>query len=515
MAKDLQIDSGILQFAPKGQFYEETDEQFQAVLKMWTDLLQHDRVLFGLITILNGTGYSKGRMNHMLLSNPQAISGTELVPEGLNFDYEQKVIMYNLEKERTPRALKNLLMLAGGENQKRVNNSRSRKIILEYIFNRENKSLDWLSVNYKTKLKKLVRHALGKQDLYNVLNGDKKLFQKFIGRYNRHAFPVLQHLFDYQVVFKKKTQAYFPKIEQYHELKAAAKSCDVGAFKKVMKGMPDSTVLGFRNLYKVPIELSEIYEKTNISSRKSIQTEAAVKRSGAKAKVNYKNQDIYDLWKALYFKLLNNDPENMSEIVDAIDYQSKKLSKIDLGEDTIVIIDASRSMYGSELRPLHPFLTSLSILSTIENVKDVIYVGGKIVKSPHDNAINFVVPSGHTDLWRGLVDAVLTGAKNIVLISDGYENTIKGVFNTIYKHFKKTGFDFDLLHLNPVFSSDAKSGTARKLTEDSKPLPVSNYKFLESEIIFNKMIENSELVKNLLVEKYNKLIEGGKSNVNI
>ena len=508
MPKNLQIDSGILQFAPKGQFYEETNEQFKAVMQMWINLFTHDRVLFGLTTLLNGTGYSKGRMNHMLLSNPQAVTGKELVPESLSFDYESKVIIYNLTKERTPRALKNLLMLAGGENQKRVNNSRTRKIILEFIFNRENQHLDGLAVNYKGKLKKLVRHALGKQDLYKVLNGDKKLFYKFIGKHNRHALPVIQHLFDVQPITSKKTVGYFPKIEQYHALKAAAVTGDVEAFKKLMKGMPESTVMGFRNSYKVPVEISEIYEKAKMSGRKALQMESAAKKAGTKVKVNYKSQDIYDLWKAFYFKLLNGEPENMDKISDAIDHQSQKISKIDLGE-AVVIIDASKSMFGSDKRPMHPFLTSLSILSAIDNIKEVIYVGGKRIEAPNDPKMMVVVPSGSTDLWRGLTEAILVGAPNIILISDGYENTIKGMFDMVYKHFKKSGYEFNLIHLNPVFSADAKKGSARAIAEDIKPLPVSNYKFLESEIIFNRMIENREMVKNLLVGKYNNLIEGG------
>lgn len=508
MTTDLQIDSGILQFAPKGQFYEETNEQFQAVMQMWMNLFNHDRVLFGLTTILNGTGYSKGRMNHILLSNPQNVTGRELVPDGLSFDYENKAILYNLSNERTPRALKNLLMLAGGENQKRVNNSRTRKIILEYIFNRETKSLDGLAVNYKGKLKRLVRHALGKQDLHKILNGDLVLFRKFIARYNRHAAPVLLHLFDKKDFSMHKTKAYFPKIEKYHALKDAAIAGDVDEFKKHMKGMPDSTVMGFRNSYKIPIDKADVYQKAKMSDRKALQSEAAVKRTGAKVKVNYKNQDIYDLWKAFYFKVFNDDSENIDKISDAIDHQNLKLSKIDLGE-TAVIIDASKSMFGSDTRPLHPFLTSLSLLSVIDNIKEIIYVGGKWFDAPN-SAMKVVVPSGSTDLWRGLVDAVLTGAETIVLISDGYENTVKGMFGTVYKHFKESGYEFKMIHLNPVFSADAKVGTARALTEDTKPLPVSNYKFLESEIIFNRMIENRDLVRNLLINKFQTLIEGGK-----
>jgi hypothetical protein len=83
--------------------------------------------------------------------------------------------MYNLAKEKTPRALKNLLLLAGKDiNSTKVNNSRTRKVILDFLFkDRQPRELDSLSINYKKKMASLVRHALGKYDLHKVLNRDK------------------------------------------------------------------------------------------------------------------------------------------------------------------------------------------------------------------------------------------------------------------------------------------------------------------------------------------------------
>jgi len=500
----LQIDSGMLQFAPKGAYYEEADEQFRRVMDMWMGLFDHDRTLFCLTSLLGGTGFSKGMISHILLANPQSSTGLELVPEGLAFDYETKVIMYNLAKERTPRALKNLLMLAGGEGQGKVNNSRTRKIILEYIFNRDHNALDNLAINYKNKLRTLVRHALGKQDLFKILNGDQKLFDKWIGRYHPNAFPVMCYLFDKELP-KDQVHAFFPKIERVLQLKVAAQTKNADSFKKLMNGLPHLTVMGYRNTYKVDIPIADIFEKSKVSGRQAVQMQAAAKRQGAKVKVNYAKQDIYDLWKVLYYKLLAGDPDDSDKIIDAIGKQSERKEKIDIGKVTVVI-DASKSMQGSDKRPMHPFLTSLSILSILDNIQDVIYVGGTQVKV--DDTLSAVIPSGGSDLWRGLVDAVMTGAEKILVISDGYENSPKGMFDYVYKHFKNSGHEFELMHINPVFAADAKTGSVRKLTDDTKPLPVTSYKYLETEIIFNRMIENRDLVKKLLVNKYNKLIGG-------
>jgi len=501
---ELKIDSGILQYAPKGAFYEDADEQFNRVFQMWSDLFNYDRTMFCLTTLLGGTGFSKGAMTHMLLGNP--IGQTNLPAlDGLAFDYESKVMLYNLSKERTPRALKNLLMLTGSEGFNRVNNSRTRKLILEFIFNRDSSELDALAINYKGKLKQLIRHALGKQDLFKILNGDLKLFTKWIARYNEKAYPVFMHLFDKEP-HREGLSTYYPKIDRYWALRQAAQTGNVVEFRKLMKGMPQRTVMGFRNTYKVPVEISEIYETAKTSDRERIQMESAAKRSGAKTfTVNYKKQELYDLWKAFYHKLLTGNPDNMDAIEEAIVEKSEGSNRIDIGE-CVVIIDASKSMEGSEQRPLHPFLTSLCLVATLDNVKDVFYVGGKVVEAPTKSKAQVLVPHNATGLWRGLVDAVMTGVKNIVVISDGYENEVKGMFEHTYNHFKSEGHDFNLLHLNPVFAADAKKGTARKLAADVEPMPLADHKFFETEMIFNRMLENRDMVKKLLVQKYQKLL---------
>jgi hypothetical protein len=370
--------------------------------------------------------------------------------------------------------------------------------------------LDALAVNYKNKLAKLVKHALGKQDLYNILNNnnDKKLYTKLIGRYNRNALPIVCFLFGTSQAPAQvhQAQAYFPMVENYYALKEAASTGNIPGFKKHMKKLPWRTVMGFRNSYKLTIEKSEILGASKMSDRDLIQTQSAQKRAGAKTvrKVNYKKQDLYDLWKLYYHKLLNNDGAEMDKIVEGIDYVDANTEKMDFG-DVAAVLDMSHSMRGSDERPLHPMLTSMCLLSVISDVKSIHMVSGKQVQI-EGTEYSALVANGSSPLWKGLVEAVLTGAKTIIVISDGYENTVKGMFNHVYKHFKDAGKDFEIIHINPVFSADAKSGTTRTLIEGDNPLPVANYKHLETEFIFRKMLEHTEMVKQLLVGRYKKLI---------
>jgi hypothetical protein len=459
--------------------------------------------------LLNGSGFSKGAMSHILLSNSNKnVDNLPAIKDGLPEEFEKEIIIYNLYRERTPRALKNLLMLTGTEGHKKVNNSRTRKIILEFIFKRDNNSLDYLAVNYKGKLQTLIKHALGKQDLAKLINGDSNgsVFRKFIGRYNSFSFPVVCHIFNKDIPSKGH---YFPMIEQYYQLKGSAQNGNVDEFRKYMKGMPERTVMGMRNLYKVDIPISELKDKTQKSEKDKIQGQQAAKRAGTKIDINYKKQDIYDLFKFLYYKLKNNDEEDVNKIIDGINHVEGQLDKIDIGE-CVVVMDASHSMYGSDERPMHPFLTGLCIIANLDNIKDIIYVGGKSTKFK-SSEFPVVIPKNNTSLWSGLIKAVskTTSNKieNVVVISDGYENTIKGMFNHVYNYLKKSGYNFKLTHINPVFSSGSSNGTAIRLADDVKPFPVGDYKYLETEVIFSKLIEDRDMVRKLLISKYKNLIK--------
>ena len=373
MSDKVVLDSGILQYVPKGAYYEGADQQFATVKDIWDRLLSYDRVLFALLSLLNGSHFSKGMISHLLLSNPNNGKGlvtkdgpdNPLVPVGLDDDFEKNIILFNLDKisqDSMPRALKNLLILTGSDsNAKRVNNSRTRKIILEFIFNRDNRQLDALAVNYKGKLAKLVRHALGKQDLYNILNHNEKLFNKLIGRYNRNCYPIVYFLFGHEPALKD-VSPYFPQVEAYLNCRTAAQSGEIDEFKKHMKKLPWRTVGGFNSSYGLKIEKSEILGKAKMSDRDLLQTQAAQKRAGAKTvrQVNYKRQDLYDLWKLYYHKILNNDGAEMDKIVEALDHidseMDVKMQKMDFGE-VAAVVDMSHSMRGSDERPLHPMLT--------------------------------------------------------------------------------------------------------------------------------------------------------------
>jgi len=477
---------------------------------LWLDFFKNDRLLFALSSILPGTAYSKGRMAHMLLSNPLAEDdqAKALVPRELLLDdFEVKTIMFNLSKESTTRSLKNLLMLIGAKDQKgkpylrRVNNARTRRIILNYLFDRSQRSLEDLAVKYKSKMRKLVQHALGKQNVHNLLSDNAKTFRRFFGG-NEKVYPVLLHLFNRPYADRGYS---YPKIETYYEMRHAAQNKDLERFSKALskKLLPYEVVLGFRNTYRLNIPLKSLLEKGVMSTKQKLQMESAARAEGVELELDYQKYDLYELWKVFYFKVLNRDYENIQLVLDALRLKSQEKIEFDFGE-TVVIFDCSESMKGSEKRPLHPFLTGLAAISTLKNVAHVEYVGGKHIKVELGSEDKAIFPSGSTNLWRALVRAILRNPETIIVISDGYENVVKGLFEEVYNHFRSLGFNFKLLHLNPVFAAEV--GGARKLTEDVKPMILTDYKFLETNCMFKMLQSDRDQVEKFLVSKYQNLI---------
>jgi hypothetical protein len=495
---NVKIDSAMVQYIPRGTFYEgkDKDDQFLAVTKMWDFLFTKDRILFSLLMLLPGSSFAKGMMTRYLLAVPVKAAEKAVVKvDGLPQGFENDIISYVLRAERTPRALKNLLLLLkNNQGGKGINNARTRRLIMEFIFARSNDDLDWLSVNYRGKLKKLIRHALGKQDLDRILNGHQKLTKKYITRYNPDGMIPFAHIFGKLLPNTK--GKFFRIIYQYSQLQEAAKEGKITFFKKHMKGMPLNTVMGFRNFYKLKILLAEMYDKSQLTQKQKVQSQAAGQRAGTKVEVDYSKSDAYDLLKLMYQKNETNDTKDFQTISDAFEVATRNLKQIDLGGKTNIIVDCSKSMMGAKDSKLRPMMTALITALKIKRNR-MIPVGGF-------GKQGMIIPAGGTCLWKGLADAVTDDPDNIVVISDGYENEMKGMFNILHSHLKTTK-KYTLFHFNPVLASDAKTST-RQIADGVRPLPILDPEFIETEIVFQKIAAHPEDAKKMLIQKYHNLL---------
>jgi hypothetical protein len=240
------LEKNLSEFDPKNNKIDDT-------LANLDNLLSSGRSMFALSMLLPLDSSLKGLMMYKLLENKKC-------EPNFNYEPEMKIIFDVLKKEDIEKSLKNLLIL----KQRRVNNARAKRIILEFIFSRDLESLENISIRYKNKISSLISHALGHTTIWNILNGNKKVYDKSIAKYINHdCTNVLNHLFNRPIDVNKKQ--YF-KINDYHEIKTISFNCpDIDNVNDIIdiikkKNIPKEVILGLRNFYKLSIPLNLIFE---------------------------------------------------------------------------------------------------------------------------------------------------------------------------------------------------------------------------------------------------------------
>lgn len=498
----------IFQMVPTGSYYNTQEEQKNKCDELLNGFLEHDRIIFALSLLLNSTSYSKGLMMLKLLNNSYVNSdvckSNEIIEYGLNHDYEVEIILHFLRKDTMARSLKNLLLM---KKYDKTNNSRARKIILRYLFEgRDNDSLQNMVIRYKEKVKELIRHALGENETKKMLLGVNNI--NMVNKYNNSAYEILRFINNKSFDNQK-----YAILDLYKQVSDSAKEKAIDKFLELagVKKLPFEVLMGHKNCHKLQVDINKIYEKGKMSEVQKSQNIRSSQRVGVDSiakEIDYKKKNIYDLLKLLYTAVLDGgiDKDTMIKIDEAICHNCNK-DRIDLGIGNItVLFDLSDSMKGSDKRLYHPLLTGLSLLFKLDNVERVVYCGGRSVDTGLQNNDYILVPEGPTQLHKAFIEAVGDGNTTVLIISDGYENQIEGLLNIVYNELKKDGKVFNVLHVNPVFSSESCS---RKLIDDINPMSIDRYEMLYTNIIFEMIMQDKIKAKEMLAKKYKKLLTMG------
>ena len=513
------VDQSMLSFIPRSTYYLTLEEQVKAVESSWESLLELDRELFTLLMVLPGTHYAKGRMMHYLLSNSTGKKRSHhdmRIFGEIDELIEDHIILHNLRQMPMASALRSLMFLAGvdyaGRTLKKVNNKRSRRIVMNYIFDRDKKSLESMVVKFRSKLGKLLTHAFGQVDLY-------RLFRHFdtrpMTKYCRNIFT--GDYFNYNLCLS--TIAFvFGKyddvtdlggvVEDYMEMANAAKNKDVAVFTDILKkgSIPYEVAMGFKNTYKLDVSMEDIHSKGHKSEREKLKSKESAKKVGVDTEVDYEKQSVEDIMKYLYLKGVDEGVYD-AEIERLLNILINKLESNELDIDfgrVGVIVDNSASMAGTETRKYHPIITAVILANQIPNVAKYSFsnVDAK-------DARLLIRPEGNTELWKCLLDVAEENVDTVIVISDGYENTVEGLFEHVYNSIRNNGKTFDLVHINPVYDSTVKG--AKRLVNDIKPIEVTNASLFKSQYILNVLTSGEVVkVKALLKDMFNKQIGGNK-----
>lgn len=475
---------------PKSTYYNSKEEVIKNADMLHNEIFKEDRELYTyLLYFENSTYYSKSLIIEKLLSNslynPQNKDLLEKDPTLV--EIEEKLILNALYGENMTHALKMLLRL----KEKKVNNARTKRIILKFIFDRNN--VDYITVKYKNKIKQLLIHALGLKTVNDILerrNEWKKSFDKWIGVYGN---PYSLEVFDF--VFNKEREYTSKHLQEYVRVKESFKNNTMNFSNPI--NLPKEVVEGFNNFYQRNINLSTIIAMTNTSNKQKIQLQNTVKRhsnNNFELDIDFNKYSPIELYKYLYNK---NDlsQREYEEIIGIIHEKALEIrDKIDFDfTNTAIILDLSDSNYSSKENRLNPFYKSLIFAEVFNDKAFIIPIGGKMNKK------GLYEPMGDTNLTKGLLQAVKIKCKDIIVLSDGFENV--GNFDKTYKQLKKIGYNLNVIHLNPVFSP--KDMEFKTISDDVVTIPYFSEKDIGYIELFYLLNTNPEKFK----EKMRKKIE--------
>jgi len=465
-----------LYLTPKATFYSSKTKIVNAGETLHDELLLNDRELYTyLLYFGNATYYSKSMIIENLLgcsiNKPENKTNDER-----RLEIEDALIINALFNENMTHALKMLLRL----KDKRINNKRTSNIILTFLFKRGN--LDKISLKYKSKIKDLLVHALGRPTINKILYEDKEgqlALKKITSKYgNRWIEETIFFVFNKDIPYRNENFAEYIETRKIFEKKDLTKLGDKGS------NLPIEVLIGFNNFYGTHAKISDLYKKAVVSDKQKIQFQNVAVKNDIEIEIDFNKYSILELFKYLYSR---KSIGNHYDLLELIREKAKALS-FKVPKDACLLWDCSASNSGSKESEMTPHYKNL-VLAEIFNLP-IYRVGGYM-------SDGLIYPDGDSDLTPALLLAVEDGYKSIYILSDGFENS--GDFDVVYDSLLKLMPDIKSVHFNPVFS--AKNFTFKTLHERIPTIPYMDEKDLPFVELFRLLNTDPNQFKSVVREK--------------
>lgn len=394
--------------------------------------------------------------------------------------------------------------------KEKVNNERTRKIVLGYLWGQQN--LEFYALKYRNKIAKILKHTYGVRKCSillsiarkqvnlsgsNIIGTEKEhlIANEFVLRYfngnSERAFKILLFIFrqDDNVDYNVTT---FPLLSEYQKAKT-----DITGIKTV----PEEVLIGLISSVNHP-QYHSMWsnavqrEATKALIRKNVTVTSVnqqVRQTKSTAKLGV--EKTVDVTKATDFlALYKTGYETGSftpEVLDAIDKLAEK-KKIDgfFYQNIGVIVDDSNSMTGNKAeskntpkaivdftaKVLGKSARKAMIVKTEDEFTDLATAFVELLKkerelNPEVNANEAVfINDGSTEY------------NAIFVLTDGYENAYDGLTNEVISLWKReTGRDIPIFQISPYTSAEM-GANVRQLGEGVVTLAINNPVALQPQI---------------------------------
>lgn len=374
----------------------------------------------------------------------------------------------------------------------KVNNERSRKIALGFIWGQDN--LEFYAMKYRNKLAEILRHVYGKKMTSVLLSiaGKAANVGQFVVGSEKEMNIVNEHILRYYngdmvkasklllFIFKKDTGVTyganeFPLLSEYMKAKV-----DITSTKKV----PEEVLLGLISNVRHPqyhsMWATDIQkEATKALIRKNVEVTSVnqqVRQTKSTAKLGV--EKTVDLEKATDFLALyktgyeNGWTEDLHKAIDKL--AEKKRIPGFFYQNIGVIVDDSISMTGHKAESKN-------------TPKAIADFTARVLGKSAQTALATKTDGEVTDLASSFVQ--LLKAENpskpydaIFILTDGYENAYDGLTNEVISIWKaETGRDIPMFQISPITSAEM-GANVRKIGANVVTMAINNPVALQPQI---------------------------------
>ncbi len=457
--------------------YSTKEEMEEARIQLHRNVFEIDRSVYGCIFCLPGvTDFGRMKAVTALLSNPWRGSDGVLTPQ-----HEISIIDYLLDEIQSNRMFNLFVAL----KEQRVNNSRTRSIIMKKILN---SGLLYLwSIKYRHKLKAILEHVWTVQKtgvIKSILAKDQDkpsdkeryILDTYIDKYlNRKTRKLIVYQCISWILGNRIPEQYFPLAKEFEASKADLKAG---------KNLPDEVLEGIRSTFHKDAGRDEVIETTKgtMTTKKKRLIQKSAKKAGVKVEFDPKRQPMVDLYIYMF------EMGSTQEIESAVREKARTLAKtLPFYFDHVgIIVDTSISMSGSKEQKLRPLATALATRDMLAYSGDKATILTSEEKKSAPSWIHF--PKGETDLAGALAKMFKSDPDSIFIISDGYENAPAGRVAEVVAIARDIGITTPIYHINPVAAAESKVAI-RQLDKEIPVMPIKDPQGFGL-TLFKAMLEN-------------------------
>jgi len=448
----------------RATFYNTRQAQEAAERRAHARAFAVDRGLYaGLLTLPGCLDRARVQGILRLLSVPRTPSGP--TESGLfPIVRENALIRRMLRDLPVPRQLR----LFGELRRRRVNNSRTRTLILRTIL--RSRRLELWSVRYRRKLRSALFHAWSRRTasiLARVLArpeeqrtpSEAALVSRCIHRWCREG----------TTADVEDCAAFVLGVKRPRSLRMLRAYDNAKTRLEAGRRLPWETLEGLRSTYHPARDSADVLSmtRTTLTSGQQIRLQRAAKAAGVKVAFDPSRADPVRLYVYAFAEGWTREigqalDDKAAAVVDSL---PAKLGWIG------VILDASGSMSGADEQALRPMAAALAVRDLLVAAADrasVVVAGGEQIKRTGGRLIR---PAGDTALAEHLVALLRQRPEAIFVLSDGYENAPAGRFAETMTAVRALGIRTPVYQISPVMAAEV--GGLRALDPGRTPvLPV-------------------------------------------